>query len=83
MIYFLFLIFKLFSKKEDFSHPVGYVVYFARTPIEVKDGEDGEDDTEEVEEIVQSLQHVDPDWVMEHAKQGLTFWGFFFLDTLN
>jgi hypothetical protein len=42
----------------------------------VKDGEDGEDDSEEVEELVQSLQQVDPDWVMEHAKQGVTFLPF-------
>lgn len=46
--------------------PVVHVVYLARTPVEVKDDENGEDETEEE---VESLDQVDPDWVMEHAKR--------------
>ena len=56
-----------FSKKDEYLHPVSYVVYFARTPIEVKEDDEGNDDEEE---NVQSLDQVDPDWVMEHSKQG-------------
>jgi hypothetical protein len=49
---------------------VSYVVYFARTPVEVKEANDDDDDGEDVEVQVHKLQEVDPDWIMEHAKQG-------------
>ena len=48
---------------------MSYVVYFARTPIEVKEDEEGNDNDDQ-EETVQNLDQVDPEWVMEHAKQG-------------
>lgn len=50
---------------------MSYIVYFARTPVEVKENEEGEDQEEEEEEEIQNLQQVDPEWVMEHAKQGM------------
>ncbi len=52
---------------------MSYIVYFARTPVEVKENEEGEDQEEEEEEEIQNLQQVDPEWVMEHAKQGMDF----------
>jgi len=64
-----------FSKKEDSSNPVSYVIFFARTPVEVKENEDGED---QGEVIIRSLQQVDPSWVMEHAKQGTSVFSLSF-----
>ena len=58
-------------------HPVSYVVYFARTPIEVKEDDEGNDDEEE---NVQSLDQVDPDWVMEHSKQGSKYFHYLGLE---
>ena len=57
---------------------MSYIVYFARTPVEVKEDEDGEDQDEEEEEEIQNLQQVDPEWVMEHAKQGILKFRFTF-----
>ena len=58
----MFLTLSSFSRTED---PLAYIVYFARTPVEVKD-----DDEEESEVVVETLEKVDPDWILEHAKRG-------------
>ncbi len=41
-----------------------------RTPVEAKEPGEDDYDSEDHEVEVKNLQQVDPEWVMEHAKQG-------------
>ena len=60
------------SKKDDSGHPIGYIVYFARTPVEVKETTEDDEDGDDLEVVIKNIQEVDPEWMMEHAKQGKT-----------
>ena len=60
------------SKKDDSGHPIGYVVYFARTPVEVKETTEDDEDGDDLEVVIKNIKEVDPEWMMEHAKQGET-----------